>query len=165
METVSLSLLSRLSVGFLQGPSENEESAPDAFSHHRRPNIKTSSTTVCHAPWKGSLTTFPEFGTTNGHVDFYIPSKKWGIELLHKDSRIKQYSCRFSPSGMYGNTLSLSDYIVLDCRTCGLGFHTTVCVLSAHKSTFLYSKLALDIAEYNVVQVCNTKLVPRYIQQ
>ena len=66
---------------------------------------------------------------------------------------------------MYGNTLSLSDYIVLDCRTCDLGFHTTVCVLSARKFTFLYPKLALDIAEYNVVQVCNTKLVPRYIQQ
>ena len=28
---------------------------------------------------------FPEFGTKNGRIDFFIWSKKWGVELLHGD--------------------------------------------------------------------------------
>lgn len=71
----------------------------------------------CQRYSKGSLVTFPEYGTKNGRVDFYIPSKEWGIELLRDGDRLEQHSIRFSSTGAYGGTLSLSDYIILDFRT------------------------------------------------
>lgn len=71
----------------------------------------------CHKCSNGSLVTFPEFGTAKGRVDFYIPAKKWGVELLRDGDRLAQHSGRFSQSGSYGTTLALSDYIILDCRT------------------------------------------------
>lgn len=35
----------------------------------------------CYDLTTGSLTTLSEFGTADGRVDFYIPFKKWGVEL------------------------------------------------------------------------------------
>lgn len=40
----------------------------------------------------GSFTTFPEYGTKSGWVDFYIPSKQWAIELLHDGDRLEEHS-------------------------------------------------------------------------
>ncbi|KAI0002424.1 hypothetical protein BJV74DRAFT_958410 [Russula compacta] len=71
----------------------------------------------CHTCRNVSLLTFPEYGTAKGRVDFYIPDKKWGVELLRDGDRLKEHSVRFSPSGWYGSTMELSDYILLDCRT------------------------------------------------
>ena len=72
----------------------------------------------CHTRSNGSLVTFPEFGTAKGRVDFYIPAKKWGVELLRDGDQLAQHSGPFSSqTGCYGTTLSLTDYIILDCRT------------------------------------------------
>ena len=71
----------------------------------------------CHSVSKGSLVTFPEFGTKWGRVDFYIPSKQWGVELLRNGDGLEQHSGRFSQTGSYGTSLTVSDYIILDCRT------------------------------------------------
>ena len=72
----------------------------------------------CHTRSNGSLVTFPEFGTAKGRVDFYIPAKEWGVELLRDGDRLAQHSGRFSSqTGSYGTTLPLADYIILDCRT------------------------------------------------
>ena len=71
----------------------------------------------CHRCSNGSLVTFPEFGTAKGRVDFYIPSKQWGVELLRDGDRLSQHCGQFSKSGTYTTTLPLSDYIILDCRT------------------------------------------------
>jgi hypothetical protein len=71
----------------------------------------------CQRYSKGSLVTFPEYGTKSGRVDFYIPSKEWGIELLRDGDQLEQHSIRFSSTGAYGGMLSLSDYIILDFRT------------------------------------------------
>jgi len=72
----------------------------------------------CHTHSNGSLVTFPEFGTAKGRVDFYIPAKQWGVELLRDGDQLAQHSGRFSSqTGSYGTTLSLTDYIILDCRT------------------------------------------------
>ena len=69
----------------------------------------------CHSYWKGCLVALPEYGTPKGRVDFYIPSKQWGVELLHDGSMLEGHCSRFSSSGSYGTTLALSDYIILDC--------------------------------------------------
>jgi hypothetical protein len=71
----------------------------------------------CHTLSKGSLVTFPEFGTAKGPVDFYIPAKSWGIELLRDGNQFESHCGRFSKTGSYGTTLSLSEYIIVDCRT------------------------------------------------
>jgi len=65
----------------------------------------------------GSIVTFPEYGFGQGRVNFYIPAKEWGVELLCNGDRLAEHSGRFSSKGSYATTLSLSDYIILDCRT------------------------------------------------
>jgi len=71
----------------------------------------------CHISSKGSLVTFPEFGTAKGRVDFYIPATEWGVELLRDGNQLAKHSGRFSQTGSYRTALPLSDYIILDCRT------------------------------------------------
>jgi hypothetical protein len=70
-----------------------------------------------HVISRGSTMTFSEFGTTSGRVDFYVPGKKWGVELLREGQLLAQHCSRFSKSGAYGRHLDISDYIVLDFRT------------------------------------------------
>lgn len=54
--------------------------------------------------------------TAEGQVDFYILFKKWGVELLRDGNRLEEHSGRFSQPGLYGTTLTVDDYIILDCR-------------------------------------------------
>ena len=61
--------------------------------------------------------TFPQYGTRQGRVDFYIPAKEWGVELLRNGDRLKEHSGHSSNNGSYATTLPLSDFIILDCRT------------------------------------------------
>jgi hypothetical protein len=83
----------------------------------------------CHNRWKGLLRTFSEFGTKAGRIDFYIPSKQWGVELLREGVGMEQHSERFSKEGRYGRSLPLSDYIMLDCRsTTPTRPHTSMCI-------------------------------------
>jgi hypothetical protein len=108
----------------------------------------------CHAYSDGSLLTSPEFSTAKGRVDFYIPSRQWGVELLCEDDRLEQHSGRFSQSGSYGTTLALSDHIILDFRnTRPTHRHPSMCIicLSIH---FPFFKLTLhtDIEKlYHIV--------------
>ena len=44
---------------------------------------------------------FPEFGTKNGRIDFFIRLKKWGVELLYDGNRMGQHARRFT-EGEYG---------------------------------------------------------------
>jgi hypothetical protein len=84
----------------------------------------------CHICSNGSLLTFPEFGTAKGRVDFYIPSKEWGVELLRDGDQLAKHSGRFSEGGKYSTTLPLSDYIILDCRrTRPTLAHPSKCIL------------------------------------
>ena len=70
----------------------------------------------CYNISNGSLKTSPEFSTAEGRIDFYIPSKNWGVEFLRNGDRLKGHNDRFLPSGPYGANLVISDYIILDCR-------------------------------------------------
>jgi len=92
----------RIGAGFIQHPPEAQYQ--DEFYRCSRQYSK------------GSLLTFPEYGTQSGRVDFYIPSKKWAIELLRDGDRLEQHSSRFLPSGAYGATMTMSDHIILDFR-------------------------------------------------
>jgi hypothetical protein len=92
------------------GPADYVQRPPEA--HYQDEFYR-----CCHIHSNGSLVTFPEFGTAKGRVDFYMPAKEWGVELLRDGNQLAQHSGRFSESGSYGQTLSLRDYIILDCRT------------------------------------------------
>ncbi|KAN0124749.1 hypothetical protein V8E52_001301 [Russula decolorans] len=100
----SLSAERRIGAGCIQRPPEAQYQ--DEFYRN------------CHACSKGSLVTFPEYGTAQGRIDFYIPSKEWGVELLRDGNELKKHTGRFSETGSYVTTLALSDYIILD-------FHNT----------------------------------------
>jgi hypothetical protein len=50
----------------------------------------------CRGRSNGSLVTFPVFGIANGRADFYIPAKKWGMELLRDGNQHEQHSGRLS---------------------------------------------------------------------
>ena len=66
-----------------------------------------------------SLVSFPEFGTKDGRIDFFIHCKKWGIELLRNGDRLAPHVRRFT-QGEYGEWLKsgyMEDYITLDFRS------------------------------------------------
>ena len=59
-------------------------------------------------------------GAHPGCIDFFIPSKKWGIDLLHDGSNLEEHWSRFRLGGAYGawlKTSDMADYIVLDFRS------------------------------------------------
>jgi hypothetical protein len=49
----------------------------------------------------GCAVSFPECGTRKGRIDFFVESKKWGVELLHNGNRLTQHIKRFT-KGVYG---------------------------------------------------------------
>jgi len=73
---------------------------------------------ACAAYTKNCVVSFPEFGTRRGRIDFFIPSKKWGIELLRNGDRLVSHVKRFT-KGEYGKWITsgvMDDYVVLDFR-------------------------------------------------
>jgi len=74
---------------------------------------------------KGSVLVSPEFASASdaseaGRIDFYIASKKWGIEITRDGKKLQQHSDRFWETGAYGRWLAsgeMTDYILLDCRS------------------------------------------------
>jgi hypothetical protein len=67
--------------------------------------------------YSGGAVIFPEFGSSNGRIDLYIPSKQWGIELLRDGNNLAKHFGRFSTSGTYAKWVQTKDYIILDFRT------------------------------------------------
>ncbi|BCR89869.1 uncharacterized protein ACHE_51067S [Aspergillus chevalieri] len=58
--------------------------------------------------------------TKDGRVDFYIPEKKWAIELLRDHNKIDEYISRFKEGGKYHPWLKenmVKDWIIIDCAT------------------------------------------------
>jgi hypothetical protein len=73
---------------------------------------------ACSSYTQNCVVSFPEFGTKHGRIDFFIPSKKWGIELLRNGDRLSPHIKRFT-EGEYGQWIRdevMTDYIVLDFR-------------------------------------------------
>ncbi|BCR89602.1 ATP-binding protein [Aspergillus chevalieri] len=58
--------------------------------------------------------------TRNGRVDFYIPEKKWAIELLRDHIEVNEHISRFKEGGKYHPWLKekmVKDWIIIDCAT------------------------------------------------
>ncbi|BCR92831.1 ATP-binding protein [Aspergillus chevalieri] len=58
--------------------------------------------------------------TKDGRVDFYIPEKKWAIELLRDHNRVDEHISRFKEGGKYHPWLKenmIKDWIIIDCAT------------------------------------------------
>lgn len=58
--------------------------------------------------------------TKNGRVDFYIPEKKWAIELLRDHGEVDEHISRFKAGGKYHPWLEekmIKDWIIIDCAT------------------------------------------------
>ncbi|PVG04757.1 hypothetical protein CPB86DRAFT_778046 [Serendipita vermifera] len=72
---------------------------------------------------KGNIRTLPEYTASTksrlGRIDFFIPSKKWGIELIRNGDDLIEHDSRFGQSGACGNwlrTSKMTDYVLLDFR-------------------------------------------------
>ena len=73
----------------------------------------------------GNVRVSPEFASARralvaGRIDFFIPVKKWGVEITRDGGKLTEYSSRFAEPGAYGAWLKsgdMADYILLDCRT------------------------------------------------
>jgi hypothetical protein len=65
------------------------------------------------------VTTFPECGTPKGRIDFFIRSKKWGVELLREGDRLHEHNSRFTTSeyGTWVQDGSMKAYILIDFRS------------------------------------------------
>ncbi|ODM15257.1 hypothetical protein SI65_09198 [Aspergillus cristatus] len=58
--------------------------------------------------------------TKDGRVDFYIPEKKWAIELLRDHDKVDEHISRFKDGGKYHPWLKekmVKDWIIIDCAT------------------------------------------------
>ncbi|TFK62103.1 hypothetical protein BDN72DRAFT_882823 [Pluteus cervinus] len=86
-----------------------------------------------HIYSSGSIVTFPELGST-GHADFYVPSKKWGIEVFRHGDQLGERIGRFSQHGVYHPTYDLDDFIILHFHTTELEDKSTSMELSAYPS-------------------------------
>jgi hypothetical protein len=101
----------------------------------------------CREYSKRGLLPFPEFGTAKGRVDFYIPARGWGVELLRDGDRLERHVGRFSDTGIYHTTLPLSDYIILDFRkTRPKRAHPGMCIC--------YSLVIVRSFSFSATQTC-----------
>ncbi|GAB1200261.1 hypothetical protein APSETT444_009631 [Aspergillus pseudonomiae] len=58
--------------------------------------------------------------TGDGQVDFYIPGKKWAIELLRDHDRVNEHISRFKEGGKYHPWLKENEvehWIIIDCAS------------------------------------------------
>ena len=110
----------------------------------------------CREHSNRGVLTFPEFGTAAGRVDFYIPSKKWGVELLRDGDRLGQHAGRFSLTGVYQKTLPLSDYIILDFRKTHPKLAHSTCICCSLVSLFTHSVFLLTQPFRNYTTLCST---------
>lgn len=55
----------------------------------------------CHRYSNRPFISPPEFGSASGKVDFQIPCRKWGVELLGDANGLENHSSRFTGQGAY----------------------------------------------------------------
>jgi len=127
-DTCPYTTLQELSIAVIQKFSPARLRAPccfgPAFGH--RPNEARYQDEFYRALFEatnGATVASPEYSsplTSSGRIDFFIPSKKWGIEILRDGKALVQHYARFDATGPYGRWLSggeMAHYIILDFRT------------------------------------------------
>ena len=67
-----------------------------------------------HTLSNGSIVMFPEFGIENGQAEFYIPIKKWSIEILHNAYQLDQHLGQFLQPSSYTETFPSEDHVILN---------------------------------------------------
>lgn len=58
--------------------------------------------------------------TKDGRVDFWIPEKKWAVELLREEDRVLEHISRFQEGGRYHSWITdgmITDWIIINCAT------------------------------------------------
>lgn len=56
----------------------------------------------------------------DGRIDFWIPQKRWGVELLRDHDRVDEHCNRFKKGGRYYPWIEagmLEDWVIIDCAT------------------------------------------------
>src|SRR5258706_2836727 len=101
---------------------------------------------------KSAMITLPECGTTKGRIDFFIPSKKWGIELLRDRDRLLAHNEQFV-GGEYGKWVQagmMDNYIMID-------FRSTVPIMKlGNESSQLGRQSFIRIADLKCLYVVST---------
>jgi hypothetical protein len=77
-----------------------------------------------HKLTEGNVRISPEYaaaaGSRPGRIHFFIPSKKWGIELTRDGDNLSEHGARFPDGDAYGQwlqSLDMTDYVLLDFRS------------------------------------------------
>ena len=98
--------------GDLRGGGSTPQTIPEAQFQHEFYR-------ACGRYTKDVVLTFPECGTPKGRIDFFIHSKKWGIELLRDGDRLVAHNDRYI-TGEYSKWIEegkMDDYIMIDFRS------------------------------------------------
>ena len=91
------------------------------FTSHRPPEAQYQEEYYCcvHRLTDGNVRISPEYaavaGSRAGRIDFFIPSKKWGIELTRNGSKLVDHDARFADNGAYGQWLNLRTWMTTSC--------------------------------------------------
>jgi len=113
-ETVAKFRPNRLSRSDRRAETDERDTPEAQYSHEWYRSL--------HGVTGGNVVISPEYATApgkrRGRVDFYIPSMKWGIELLRDGSKLREHSDRFL-TGAYSALVKsgdIVDYALLDFR-------------------------------------------------
>jgi hypothetical protein len=94
-------------------------------ANHPEAQYQEEYSRCVHKLTEGNVRISPEYAAAAvsrpGRIHFFIPSKKWGIELTRDGSRLDEHNSRFADEGAYGQWLgssNMDDYVLLDfCST------------------------------------------------
>lgn len=65
----------------------------------------------------GGLITYPEFGTSDGRICYWLSDKGWGIEVTHDGAGLDlkgKTHVRFPRSGQFRDNIKIEDYLVVN---------------------------------------------------
>lgn len=88
--------------------------------------------------------------TRDGRADFWIPEKKWAVELLREEDRVHEHISRFQKGGRYHSWITdgmINDWIIINCATS----LPTRCKFIKPHSVFLLVKTIIGFSEPNLM--------------
>lgn len=116
IQTFVIEVIKRFSPQNLQTREDLSSNTPQAIPEAQ---FQQEFYRACCIYTGGCVTTLPECGTSKGRIDFFIRSKKWGVELLRDGVGLRDHYSRFT-AGEYKRWLDegkMKDYILIDFRS------------------------------------------------